>query len=102
MKVRIHRGANEVGGSCVEVEAGDCRIVLDVGRPLDALRDDVIRRPVIAGFDAPDESLLALIISYGHQDRVHKRSDSSSVPMSTSLAHTQLVLIRQLGAGIRR
>lgn len=68
MKVRIHRGANEVGGSCVEVEAGDCRIVLDVGRPLGALRDDVIPLPDIAGFDAPDESLLALIISHGHQD----------------------------------
>jgi hypothetical protein len=39
-----------------------------VGRPLDALRDDVIPLPDIAGFDAPDESLLALIISHGHQD----------------------------------
>jgi ribonuclease J len=68
MKVRIHRGAKEVGGSCVEVEAAGSRIVLDVGRPLDALRDAAIPLPHVAGFDMPDESLLALIISHGHQD----------------------------------
>jgi hypothetical protein len=63
MKVRIHRGAKEVGGSCVEVAAGDSRIVLDIGRPLDALRDDAIPLPDIAGIDTPDETLLALTLS---------------------------------------
>jgi ribonuclease J len=39
MRVRIHRGAQEVGGNCIEVESAGARIVLDVGRPLDALQD---------------------------------------------------------------
>ncbi|MEI7836060.1 MAG: hypothetical protein WCK05_06570, partial [Planctomycetota bacterium] len=34
MRVCIHRGAHEIGGSCVEVAAGDDRIVLDLGMPL--------------------------------------------------------------------
>jgi ribonuclease J len=68
VRARIHRGTQEIGGNCVEVEAGDSRIVLDVGRPLDALRDDVISLPEIAGFGSADPSLLGLIISHGHQD----------------------------------
>ena len=68
MRVRIHRGAHEIGGNCVEVEAAESRIVLDVGRPLSALRDDVIPLPEIAGFGSADRSLLAVIISHGHQD----------------------------------
>ena len=31
MRARIHRGAAEVGGNCVELEAGGERLVLDVG-----------------------------------------------------------------------
>jgi len=34
MKLTIHRGANEIGGSCVEVAAGNTRIILDFGMPL--------------------------------------------------------------------
>ena len=69
MKIRIHRGAREIGGNCVEVEADDgSRIVLDVGRPLTALRDEHIPLPEISGIDAPHESLLGVIISHGHQD----------------------------------
>ncbi len=37
MKVRIDRGAHEIGGNCVEVEAAGRRLVLDVGRPLSAV-----------------------------------------------------------------
>src|SRR5688572_1875739 len=68
MRVRIHRGAHEVGGSCIEVEASDSRIVLDVGRPLDALRDEFVPLPDVTGLREQDPSLLGLIISHGHQD----------------------------------
>ena len=37
MRVCIHRGTREIGGTCVEVEAQGRRIVLDLGMPLDAL-----------------------------------------------------------------
>ena len=36
MRVRIHRGTREIGGNCIEVESDNKRLVLDVGRPLDA------------------------------------------------------------------
>ena len=33
MKLTIHRGADEIGGSCVEVTTGNTRILLDFGMP---------------------------------------------------------------------
>ncbi len=68
MRVRIHRGAHEIGGSCVEVEASGSRLVLDVGRPLDAERDEVIELPQVPGFGSHDPSLLGVIITHAHQD----------------------------------
>jgi ribonuclease J len=68
MRVRIHRGAHEIGGSCVEVEADGCRLVLDVGRPLDAARDEEIALPPVAGFGEADPSLVGVVISHAHQD----------------------------------
>ena len=34
MSVRIHRGAREIGGTCIEVASDGRRIVLDAGMPL--------------------------------------------------------------------
>lgn len=34
MKLKIHRGAHEIGGSCVEVSVPGGRLVLDLGMPL--------------------------------------------------------------------
>ena len=31
MRVRIHRGTQEIGGTCIEIEAQGKRIALDVG-----------------------------------------------------------------------
>ena len=67
MRVCIHRGTREIGGTCIEVESGGQRIVLDVGLPLDAKPEDVSLHPV-PGFDRPDPSLLGVLISHGHQD----------------------------------
>ena len=68
LRVKIHRGAHEVGGTCIEVESSESRIVLDVGRPLDALRDDFVPLPDVNGLRDLAPSLLGLIISHGHQD----------------------------------
>lgn len=69
MKVRIHHGAHEIGGNCVEVEHEGLRLVLDVGRPLTAGRGDPIPLPDIAGLsDSADESVLGVLISHHHQD----------------------------------
>lgn len=68
MKVCIHRGTMEIGGTCVEVESQGMRLVLDVGLPLDASDPDEIPLHPVRGFAAPDPSLLGVVISHPHQD----------------------------------
>ena len=41
MRIRIHWGTKEIGGTCIEAEARGKRIALDVGLPLDAPDDGV-------------------------------------------------------------
>lgn len=70
MRVRIHRGTQQIGGTSIELETQGQRIALDVGLPLDA--DEALDRsallPDVSGFREPDPNLLALLISHPHQD----------------------------------
>ncbi len=68
MQARIHRGADEVGGSCIEVESRGERLVLDLGRPLWAKRDEVVPLPPVSGLEHHDPSLRAVVISHPHVD----------------------------------
>ena len=69
MLVRIHGGAATIGGSCVEVESGGARLVLDLGLPLDAGRGSQTSLPAIAGLATGDDpSLLGVVVSHGHPD----------------------------------
>lgn len=69
MRARIHRGAREVGGNCVELEAGGKRLVLDIGRPLWAEASDPVPLPNVAGLEiGTDRSLLGVVISHAHPD----------------------------------
>ena len=71
MKIRIHRGTKEIGGTCIEVEARGKRIALDVGLPLDAPKDEDSHEgllPPVPGFRERDDSLLGVLISHPHQD----------------------------------
>ena len=61
MRVRIHRGAEEIGGTCIELEACGKRIALDVGLPLGQEPSKALLPPV-SGFRKPDERLLAVAI----------------------------------------
>jgi ribonuclease J len=63
MKVRIHRGANEIGGSCVEVESSGQRILIDAGMPLNLPASAIPSLPQI-----DKSSLCAVLISHPHQD----------------------------------
>jgi ribonuclease J len=67
MKVCIHRGTKEIGGTCIEIESQGMRIVLDIGLPLDAEIDD-ISPPPVSGFKDPDKTLLGIFISHSHLD----------------------------------
>ena len=69
MRIRIHRGTQEIGGTCIELEAQGRRLALDVGLPLDAGDQEPTRLlPTVAGFREPDDSLLGIVISHPHQD----------------------------------
>ncbi len=84
----IHRGAHEIGGSCIEIAYGSARIILDVGLPLVEPKDkkskfdsfSVLKKsreelvslrvlPAVPGlFDGRTPSVDAVILSHPHQD----------------------------------
>ncbi len=69
MRLRIHRGTQEIGGTCIEAEAQGKRLVLDVGLPLDAPDEEQERLlPEVPGFQERDDSLLGVMISHAHRD----------------------------------
>lgn len=69
MRVCIHRGSHQIGGSCVEVEQNGQRLLLDLGLPLDAEHNDNSHIPAgIAGLDGNDPNLLGILISHPHLD----------------------------------
>ena len=73
MRIRIHRGTKEIGGTCIEIEAQGKRVVLDLGLPLDAPDDadagvHESLLPRVPGFREPDDSLLGVVISHSHPD----------------------------------
>jgi len=84
MKLTIHRGTHEIGGSCVELEASGTRLILDMGMPLSgpkgtpfelprnrSIEELVAERilPDIPGlYGGPQHGDTALIISHAHQD----------------------------------
>ncbi len=67
-RVCIHRGANQIGGTCIELECEGKRVVLDVGVPLDADDPGQVDMPDVPGLDTDDPSLLGIVISHPHQD----------------------------------
>jgi ribonuclease J len=67
LRVRIHRGAEQVGGACVELESAGKRILLDLGMPLDA-KEGEMPLPDVPGLAGDDPSLLGVIISHLHDD----------------------------------
>ena len=69
MRLRIHRGAHEIGGNCIEVEADGKSILLDLGAPLmgDAHGKDAL--PQVPGLtDGSNSDLLGILISHPHAD----------------------------------
>lgn len=69
MKARIHGGAEEVGSSCVELEAvGGDRLILDLGLPLSVEADEAVVLPAIDGLREVDPRLLGVVLSHGHPD----------------------------------
>jgi ribonuclease J len=65
----IRRGSHEIGGSCIELSCRGERILLDLGKPLDADDADRMLLPQVPGLeDGADPRLCAIVISHGHID----------------------------------
>jgi len=68
VRIRIHRGTREIGGTCIELESGGSRILLDLGLPLDAMDVATAPLPDVSGLEDGGSGLLAIALSHGHRD----------------------------------
>lgn len=93
MRLTIHRGTHQIGGSCVELASGRTRIILDIGLPLDA-DPEVLRqtpkhyRPAVTGLyadDPSDDRIVAVLLSHFHPDHSRFLADvHPSIPVYMS------------------
>ncbi|WP_259673934.1 MBL fold metallo-hydrolase [Rhizobium sp. NZLR10] len=67
LHICIHRGTNQIGGSCVEMQYAGKRIVVVLGLPLDA-ELEATELPDIPSVHNNDGSLMGLLLSHGHRD----------------------------------
>ncbi len=90
--VCVHRGTRQIGGTCIELACQGQRILLDLGLPLDAGDDDPASfLPEIAGVQAADPSLLALVLSHGHADHWGLATYTSHLPVITGAATRRIL-----------
>lgn len=118
MKLTIHRGTKEIGGSCIEVATATTRLVLDLGLPLvDANREPFDSRsaltksietlkaekviPRIPGlFDKDHPAPDGILLSHAHLDHaglVHL--SRSTVPIFATSGTSKMMLAAAVFAG---
>ena len=79
MKLTIHRGTHEIGGSCIELEANNTRIVLDIGMPLVDERGEQFNfRPYkkLSGPELIEKKILPNVLGLYGFDKTHKPPDA--------------------------
>ena len=66
LRIIIHRGSHQIGGSCVEIASDSTRLILDAGTPLDP---SVPAAPlVVPGLFSDGPPVAALLLSHAHPD----------------------------------
>ena len=91
MKVCIHRGCKEIGGTCIEIESQGGRLVLDIGQPLDCPNPAEVDLPAVRGFTEEDASLLGVVLSHSHLDHyglAHRLPESTPFLMGAAAERT--------------
>jgi ribonuclease J len=113
MRYIIHRGAKEIGGSCIEVSTESTRVMLDMGFPLQLDNQPVSRipdaadpsellalgiLPRIEGLYAWDEPRFdAVLLSHGHMDHYGLvRWLHPSIPVYLSRGTDAMISISQV------
>lgn len=92
LRVCIHRGTEQIGGTCIELSCHDQRILLDLGLPLDAGdQDPASLLPPVAGLLQEDPSLLALVLSHGHADHWGLAPLAATLPIVAGAATRRIM-----------
>lgn len=78
MKITIHRGTHEIGGTCIEIRDNESRIVIDVGMPLvdkGGAKFDIAKYAKLSGPDLVKEKVLPDIKGIYSWDKGEKPPD---------------------------
>jgi ribonuclease J len=103
MKVILHKGANTIGGSCIEIKTSEARVIFDLGIPLTDEKGNRIKKarhtkispPDITGvFDDKGESVDGIFISHSHIDHYGFLSEArKDIPVYMSRGCRDLISV---------
>jgi ribonuclease J len=117
MKLTIHRGTKEIGGSCVEIATETTRLIVDIGLPLvnanrepfdrDATRNKTLQQlveakiaPSVPGLFVDGPSPDAILLSHSHLDHVGLLSNSDDqIPVYATSGTSKMMLAGSVFAG---
>lgn len=69
MRIIIHRGTHQIGGTCVELCSGKTRIILDYGMPLTDSEDkDHVLFDIPGLYKGQEPQVSGILISHSHKD----------------------------------
>ena len=74
MHCKIHRGTQEIGGSCVEIWTNETRIVIDIGMPL------VEKDGTEFDFSKYKNNTVSELISKSEYDSILKTNEKCQIP----------------------
>lgn len=101
MQVTIHRGAHQVGGSCVEIEFKGTTLLIDVGLPLDCDLSEGpeihLPQPLFDDIRKGNKRIDAVILSHAHLDHYGLAGMlPKGIPVYCGAASVELVALSRL------
>ena len=85
VRLIVHRGSHQIGGSCLEIATDRTRILIDAGAPLDDSAP--LELPQIEGVSLPGRLPAAVLLSHAHCDHsglIHRVPEEVPVWLSRS------------------
>lgn len=100
MRITVHRGSREIGGTCIELASGASRIILDAGLPLESDLANGPITPLVPGlYDENSPSVDGLFLSHAHADHSGLVSASQAqVPVWLTAGTSKMIFAGSLFA----